>query len=58
MRLRQLFESPRTAVMAFGRMNPPTIGHQKLVEKIKSIPGDHYVFLSQSQKPQTSTVSD
>lgn len=57
MRLRQLFESPRTAVMAFGRMNPPTIGHQKLVEKIKSIPGDHYVFLSQSQKPQTDPLT-
>ena len=57
MRLRQLFESPRTAVMAFGRMNPPTIGHQKLVEKIKSIPGDHYVFLSQSQKPQPDPLT-
>ena len=57
MRLRQLFEAPRTAVMAFGRMNPPTIGHQKLVEKIKSIPGDHYVFLSQSQKPQTDPLT-
>jgi hypothetical protein len=43
--------------MAFGRMNPPTIGHQKLVEKIKSIPGDHYVFLSQSQKPQTDPLT-
>ena len=57
MRLRQLFEAPRTAVVAFGRMNPPTIGHQKLVEKIKSIPGDHYVFLSQSQKPKTDPLT-
>ena len=57
MRLRQLFEAPRTAVMAFGRMNPPTIGHQKLVDKIKSIPGDHYVFLSQSQKPKTDPLA-
>lgn len=57
MKLRQLFEEPRTAVMAFGRMNPPTIGHQKLVDKIKSLPGDHYVFLSQSQKPKTDPLS-
>ena len=57
MRLRQLFEAPRTAVVAFGRMNPPTIGHQKLVDKIKSLPGDHYVFLSQSQKPKTDPLS-
>lgn len=58
MRLREIFEAPtRTAVMAFGRMNPPTIGHAKLVEKIKSLPGDHYVFLSQSQKPATDPLS-
>jgi hypothetical protein len=43
--------------MAFGRMNPPTIGHQKLVDKIKSLPGDHYVFLSQSQKPKTDPLA-
>ena len=58
MRLRQLFEAPQpTAVMAFGRMNPPTIGHQKLVKKIESIPGDSYIFLSQSQKPKTDPLS-
>ena len=57
MLLRQLFEAPRTAVVAFGRMNPPTIGHQKLVDKIKSLPGDHYVFLSQTQKPKTDPLS-
>jgi len=58
MRLREIYEAPtRTAVMAFGRMNPPTIGHAKLVEKIKNLPGDHYVFLSQSQKPATDPLS-
>ena len=58
MRLRELFEAPqkRTAVVAFGRMNPPTIGHQKLVEALKSHNGDHYVFLSQSQKPKTDPL--
>ena len=50
MKLRQLFEAPqrKVAVAAFGRMNPPTIGHEKLVEKVKSFDGDHYIFLSQS----------
>jgi len=57
MRLRQLFEAEkRVAVVAFGRMNPPTIGHQKLVDKLKSFEGDHYVFLSQSQKPKTDPL--
>lgn len=57
MRLRQLFESPRTAVMAFGRMNPPTIGHAKLVDVVKSQGGDPYIFLSQTQKPKTDPLS-
>ena len=56
MRLRQLFEAPRTAVMAFGRMNPPTIGHAKLVDAVKSQGGDPYIFLSQSQKPKTDPL--
>ena len=58
MKLRELFEAQtQTAVIAFGRMNPPTIGHQKLVDKIKSLPGDPYVFLSQSQKPKTDPLA-
>jgi hypothetical protein len=42
--------------MAFGRMNPPTIGHKKLVDTIKGLPGDPYIFLSQSQKPKTDPL--
>ena len=58
MRLRQLFEAPeRTATMAFGRMNPPTIGHAKLVDAVKSQGGDPYIFLSQSQKPKTDPLA-
>ena len=57
MRLRQLFEAEKkVAVAAFGRMNPPTIGHEKLVDKIKSYDGDHYVFLSQTQKPKDNPL--
>ena len=59
MRVRQFFEAAAqpTAVMAFGRMNPPTIGHAKLVDAIKSQPGDPYIFLSQSQKPKTDPLA-
>ena len=57
MRLRELFEAPATAVMAFGRMNPPTIGHAKLVDVVKSQGGDPFIFLSQSQKPKTDPLS-
>lgn len=57
MRLRELFEdAEKTAVIAFGRLNPPTIGHAKLVDKITSIPGSHYLFLSHTQKPKTDPL--
>lgn len=57
MLLRELYEAEgKTAVVTFGRMNPPTIGHAKLVDKIKSIPGDHYLFLSQRQNPKDNPL--
>lgn len=47
MRLRQIFEAPvKTAAFAIGRLNPATIGHERLVDAIKSQPGDHFLFLT------------
>ncbi len=57
MRLRQLIESPNTAVFAFGRMNPPTIGHKKLVDQVKAQQGTPFLFLTHSQKPKTDPLS-
>lgn len=41
------------AVLAFGRMNPPTTGHAKLVDKVKEVAkdvgGSHHIVLSHSQ---------
>ena len=55
--LKELFEAPaKKAVLAFGRLNPPTIGHEKLVDQIKKYEGDHYLFLSQTQKPKTDPL--
>jgi hypothetical protein len=52
MKLLELFEqSGKTAAVAFGRMNPPTIGHQKVVEAILKQKADaHYLFVSQTHK--------
>jgi len=50
MKLRQLFEAEKkVAVAAFGRLNPPTTGHKAMVDEIKKVPGDHFLFLSHSQ---------
>lgn len=38
----------KKAVFAFGRMNPPTVGHKKLADKVASLPGDPFIFLSQT----------
>ena len=50
-----------TAVFAFGRFNPPTIGHQKLIEKVQSmtrqVNGKGFVFLSHKQHPKTDPLS-
>lgn len=52
MRLLELFEqSGKTAAVAFGRMNPPTIGHQKVVAAILKQKADaHFLFVSQTHK--------
>ena len=44
------------AVITFGRMNPPTIGHEKLVKAVMKQQGDHYIFLSQTQKPKDNPL--
>ena len=48
-------------VLAFGRMNPPTTGHAKLVDKVKSIAsevgGSHHVVLSHTQDKDKNPLS-
>lgn len=48
-----LEEQNKTIVMSFARMNPPTIGHELLLDKLaelgKIYDGDAILFLSQSQ---------
>lgn len=50
-----------TVVFTFGRFNPPTIGHQKLVSKVSEIAAnrntDHVVYLSKTQKPGKDPLS-
>lgn len=44
-------DAPHRVVFTFGRMNPPTLGHRMLVDKVKQVAGndDYWVFLSHSQ---------
>ena len=49
------------AVLAFGRMNPPTTGHGKLVDKVKQVAKEndasHHVVLSHSQDKAKNPLS-
>jgi len=51
-RLEKESKTKKPVVMAFGRMNPPTIGHEKLVNRVKQIASDynapHHVIISHS----------
>ena len=49
--------APKIAAFAFGRMNPPTTGHKKLVDTIASQPGDHFLFLTHTQDAKTNPLS-
>lgn len=46
MKLRELTQNGKVASFALGRMNPATIGHERLVDAVKEAPGDHFLFLT------------
>ena len=63
MHLRELFlneDDRSTAVFAFGRFNPPTIGHEKLIQKVQSmtkqVNGKGYVFLAHTGGTQKDPI--
>lgn len=53
MLLNELFEETgKTVAVTFGRLNPPTIGHQKLVDAVLKQKADaHFLFVSQTHQP-------
>ncbi len=51
----------KTIVFSFGRTNPPTKGHEKLIKKVlsaaKALNADHKIYLSQSQNSKTDPLA-
>jgi predicted nucleotidyltransferase len=39
----------KSIAFTFGRFNPPTIGHEKLLQKVASLGSEYKIFLSRSQ---------
>lgn len=54
-------QTEKHAVLAFGRMNPITSGHEKLVQKVKdiagSVGGSHHIVLSHTQDSKKNPLS-
>lgn len=59
--LRFIFESEKHAVLSYGRMNPPTSGHEKLIAKVHQVSkqnnASHHVVLSHSQDKKKNPLS-
>ena len=51
---RDLLEAPQTIVFTFGRFNPPTTGHEKLIQKVASVAGSNKfrIYPSHTQNPK------
>jgi len=48
----------KSIAFTFGRFNPPTIGHEKLINKVKSIPANDYkIYLSRSEDDKKNPLS-
>jgi RimK family alpha-L-glutamate ligase len=54
-------QKEKSAVLTFGRFQPPTVGHQKLVDKVlsvsKKLGADAFVFPSRSQDKNKNPLS-
>jgi phosphopantetheine adenylyltransferase len=53
-----LTEETKEVVFTFGRFNPPTVGHEKLISKVASLAkGNNYrVYVSKSQDPKKNPL--
>jgi hypothetical protein len=50
-------EAVNTVAFTFGRFNPPTIGHEKLINKVKSQSLNYKIYLSRSEDPRKNPLS-
>ena len=51
---KDIVEAPQTIVFTFGRFNPPTTGHEKLIAKVASVAGSNkfHIYPSHTQNPK------
>ena len=47
----------REIAFTFGRFNPPTVGHEKLIKKVASASSAFKIFLSRSEDKKKNPLS-
>ena len=45
------------AVLTYGRFNPPTVGHAKLIDHVLKQKGDHHIMVSHSQDAKKNPLT-
>jgi hypothetical protein len=54
----QYLPEAKSVAFTFGRFNPPTTGHEKLIKKVQSVPANDYkIYLSRSEDPKKNPLS-
>lgn len=56
MRAREILEAKDPIAFTFGRMNPPTIGHEKLINAVKSASGNYMIYVSRSRDSEKNPL--
>lgn len=61
-KFRELLEArKKTVVLAFGRLNPPTMGHELLVKAVAALAkknnADHIIYVSRTQDPKKNPLT-
>ena len=47
----------KSVAFTFGRFNPPTIGHEKLMDKTRRANKNYRIYASQSQDPKKNPLN-
>jgi hypothetical protein len=57
MRAREILEAKDPVAVTFGRLNPPTIGHEKLINAVKAASGNYIIYVSESHDSKKNPLA-
>ncbi len=57
MRAREILEAKDPFAFTFGRFNPPTIGHEKLINAVKAASGNYMIYVSESHDKKKNPLT-